>query len=410
MKRMTYYLLPAIIVFALGACTAINNGGDEQGNIEDLLDVVWKLDSLQNSELNDIPIPDRYMDIRFLADMKIGIDAPCNSYEGEYELGPGSALSISLLDSSVVDCHAGEFLINFEDAVVSALGQVEKYALNHDRLTLYGPKGEVVLDFSISVIDNSLLNIFWILDSLETPTGAILPPTIVPGSKQHRVTLLVHDETFKHRWFGLNYSKWRLVGQSFCWLYWANYAFGDTGNVSIGFLLDVAVTGYCPYPDAHQAYFAALGAVDAYAIAEQRLILYDYDEPYTLRYTRRTSDGNLIHALGTRWKLDSLRTPTGTLVLDPDIRIELDLLLGLQVVVRGVCSRYYVGEFSNLESGVLEINIDFTGGSGACDDAPRFADADLLDALNLIRSYVYEPNTLTLRDSTGSHIVYFTDR
>ena len=411
MKWITYYLLPAILVVAMGACTAVNSGNDDISGLEELVGSVWKLDSLNISDSTDVPTPDRHIDIQFMDDMTIRFDGFCHSFEGEYQVGQGSSLSVSLLDSARVDCHLSDWARNFEDTVVHFLKLAATYELREDRLSLYTPDRIVVLDFSISVIDNSLLNIFWALDSLETPTGAILPPTIVPGRAPHRITIMFHDETFRYRWFGGGiYSKWRLVGESFCWGYTANYVFGETGSLRVGYVDETAVTGYCGYPDAQQTYITALGGVDAYAIAEQRLILYDHDAPYTISYTRRTSDDDLIHALGRQWELDSLHMPTGTLVLDPGIRIELDLHLGLHVVVRGVCSRKYVGDFSNLESGVLSINISFTGGSGACDDAARFADADLLDALNLIRSYVYEPNTLTLRDSTGSHIVYFTDR
>ncbi|UCD38446.1 MAG: META domain-containing protein [Fidelibacterota bacterium] len=403
-------ILLVVLLMAIVSCGLFSESENDPLIDEDLLDVVWKLDSLQTPAGKDIPSPCFPTALQFTTEMDIRMDGPCSRFEGTYEIGKSQTLGIGPLDSTQVAYRCFEVEQDFEAVLANALEHMEQYEVQTDRLTLTNSLGDYVMDFSVEVHDTALWNILWRLDTLQTPTELIV---IIPEEESYtggRHVTIVFQDNERDEWWAIGpHTKWRVAGSGFCDLYYGAHDLRAASSMRIGCLDRTAQTGGCRFQDAHEAYFAALESIDAYDRGEHRLVLYDHDQQYRLSYSLQIVDEELIDVLRQRWQLDSLRTTEVTIVPAPDTSNSIELGLDLIAPIRGSCG-VYRGLFSNLEKGTLEIDMITATISWSCSARQEAEDAMLLEAVKTIQYYAISDSRLTLSDSNQDYVFYFHRR
>lgn len=135
MKSATFYLLPAILFIALIACSNTHDPIID----EDLLGVVWRVDTLQTPEEEIVPGPDTLMVLQFFDDTRICADTPCNDYSGTYKLNNHGSLAIVWHSWTEKACMEGPAARRgiLEGRFIKALNNVSVYDLSKSTLTLY---------------------------------------------------------------------------------------------------------------------------------------------------------------------------------------------------------------------------------------------------------------------------------
>jgi len=161
MKPAAFYVLPAILLIAMIACS---NTDDDPIIDEDLLNVVWKVDSLQTPEARIAPGPDTIIviletndttfvpsrsdpsiTIQFKADMTLRGLAACNWCEGNYEIAEKGSISIDITTVTEMACVREMFI---EYTFIQALENIMAYVIAENRFTLYDRDSSYVLNFS----------------------------------------------------------------------------------------------------------------------------------------------------------------------------------------------------------------------------------------------------------------------
>lgn len=400
MKPAAFYVLPAVLLISLIACSQptdpVNDG-------DDLLNVIWKLDSLQTPAGKDVPTAARHTSIHFTDDMEIRVGQMCRDYDGSYELGADQSLSISLLDSTDVFCHWGEWVTDFETLFAGALRRIESYQTGGDRLTLSSGQNDYLLYFGIEVRDSALANILWKLDTLQTATETFVPIPNVPFV--NHVTTAFYDS-------------WCVAGAGPCNYYYGDYDLGKNDSLSVYYVGGFAETG-CSVLGEHlqEIFLQAIESADSYSRDGERLILYNQDRSTRLSYSIGAVDEALTKTLYPYWayytfvtpriwRLDSLRTPEGKIIPDPENNLTIWLTQGLAAWIYSDCTRGYGGYFSNLEPGALTFDM----GAGylspvVCSEL----DSIFLYALEKVEHYNMNDDKLTLRDSQDDHVLFLTN-
>ncbi len=144
MKLATFYLLPAILLLAMIACS----NSDDQAIDENLLDVVWRVDTLQTPEEEIVPGPDELLTIQFTKNLEVSGMAACNTYTGTYEIGKNKSLSLDGFGRTEIACSWNPYLTVLEDIFINTLENVTAYNVSENRLTLYDSDHQHVLNFS----------------------------------------------------------------------------------------------------------------------------------------------------------------------------------------------------------------------------------------------------------------------
>ena len=167
MKPTAFYVLPAILLVALIACS----NTDDPIIDEDLLGVVWRIDSLQT--IDEKIYPDRYwpMTIQLDQDMTIKVQTSCNEYEGVYEVTKKGKILIDVHAVTEDTCIGLAFI---DDAFMLTLGNVTGYSVNGGRMNLCNSDHSYVIKLSVGLVDEDLLNVLWQADSLQTPQEKIV--------------------------------------------------------------------------------------------------------------------------------------------------------------------------------------------------------------------------------------------
>ncbi len=142
MKLIKY--LFTILLITPAACSDSN----DQAIDEDLLNVVWRVDTLQTPEEEIVPGPDTLMTIQFNRSLKVSGRGGCNSYNGIYEISKKNSLSVDVLTWTEMGCDGGR-LLDLDGFLINALENVTAYNVSENRLTLYDSDHQHVLNFSI---------------------------------------------------------------------------------------------------------------------------------------------------------------------------------------------------------------------------------------------------------------------
>ena len=130
-KILTQTFIIAAMMITLASCS----DSDDQAINEELLDVVWSVDTLFTPEVQFTPSPDTLMTLRLLRDTSIEADTPCNDYSGTYGTDKYGSIVIEWYTWTEMACTArGGFL---EGIFVNALENVTAYEMDEDRLILY---------------------------------------------------------------------------------------------------------------------------------------------------------------------------------------------------------------------------------------------------------------------------------
>ena len=133
MKAMSIYqyLIPILFIM-LAACS----DSDDQAIDEDLLNVVWRVDTLQTPEEEIVPGPDTLMTIQFTANLEVSGRGGCNSYNGIYDISKKNSLSVDVLTWTEMAC-GGARLLDLDGFLINGLENVTAYEVDEDRLILY---------------------------------------------------------------------------------------------------------------------------------------------------------------------------------------------------------------------------------------------------------------------------------
>ena len=131
----SYLYLPAILLIALIACS----NTDEPTIDEELLGVVWRVDTLQTPEEEIVPGPDTLMTVEFSEDMRISVYTPCNNYSGVYEMTKQGSLSIVWHTWTEMACIQGSVARRgiLEGRFIQALNNASVYNVSESTLSLY---------------------------------------------------------------------------------------------------------------------------------------------------------------------------------------------------------------------------------------------------------------------------------
>jgi len=144
MRLIKYLHLFPILLITLAACS----NSDDQAIDENLLDVVWRVDTLQTPEEEIVPGPDTLMTIQFTKNLEVSGRGGCNSYNGIYEISKKNSLSVDVLTWTEMAC-GGARLLDLDGFLINALENVTAYNVSENRLTLYDSDHQHVLHFSI---------------------------------------------------------------------------------------------------------------------------------------------------------------------------------------------------------------------------------------------------------------------
>ena len=178
-------ILPLCLSLVLLIASGCLNPGD-QGLDEDLLGILWRVDSVQIADVWIVPDYEAAYTIRFLDDWQVSGDSPCNSFTGEYFITTHGSLTISELSNTSDTC----FGWNLEEgAFYQALSEVTGYARDGTDLELFGGDEHDQLRLSAALVDEDLVDLIWRADSLRTPDSLI---TVEPDI---RLTLLLNGKT-----------------------------------------------------------------------------------------------------------------------------------------------------------------------------------------------------------------------
>ena len=160
MRLIKYLYLSPILLITLAACSH----SDDQAVDENLLDVVWRADSLRTPDGKIVVVSDSlvmimqfddttlvsirrpFMTAKFSGDMEIAGHLACNDYFGTYKIPKKTTITINMLNWTEVACTNWEFI---ENSFHHALEYVTAYEVAENRLTLYDEDHQYVLNFSI---------------------------------------------------------------------------------------------------------------------------------------------------------------------------------------------------------------------------------------------------------------------
>ncbi len=141
------YLL-AILLTAMIACS----NTDEPVIDEDLLDVVWRVDSLQTPEENIVPTAAEHLTIQFSErlqfdeDYKVLARTTCNTYWGTYEINEDGSLSIVFLTWTEIVCAERRAFL--EGKFISTLIKITDYEVTENQSTLSNGARQYVVHLS----------------------------------------------------------------------------------------------------------------------------------------------------------------------------------------------------------------------------------------------------------------------
>lgn len=126
-----YRFLFMLLLITIVACS-----DDDQAIDEDLLDVVWRVDTLTTPEGQITPGPDTLMTIQFSRSLEVSGNVLCNTYSGIYEINKNVSLSADVKSWTEIACGGGRLRL-LHEFFINAIEKVTDYELDKDRLTLY---------------------------------------------------------------------------------------------------------------------------------------------------------------------------------------------------------------------------------------------------------------------------------
>jgi len=143
MRLIKYLYLSPILLITLAAC----NDSDGQSIDEDLLDVIWSVDTLFTPEEQITPGPDTLMTIQFFQDTRIDAITPCNDYTGTYSINKNRSLAIEWYTWTEMACMGRRGIL--EGRFIKALNGVSVYDVSETRLTLYDSDRNYVVELNL---------------------------------------------------------------------------------------------------------------------------------------------------------------------------------------------------------------------------------------------------------------------
>ena len=165
------------VLLSLTACGLFNDPTDDPVIDERLLDVIWRVDSIQTSEgTRFVSRLYEQMTIQFSEQMEVTGHAPCNDYEGVYSIPKNGSIEISALNMAQDTCIGN--LKAIEEALIQALTNVTSYTLGGGELDLHDRDRKHIISISIGSVDQALfrdlLDVTWKADSLQTQEEKIV--------------------------------------------------------------------------------------------------------------------------------------------------------------------------------------------------------------------------------------------
>lgn len=146
LSRWLVWLSLAILLLAVAGCQRDDLPGTGPGlTPEDPLDLAgtsWSLRLLNDNE----PLEGTEITLT-LEETTAGGSSGCNSYGGDYSIGPGGSLEFSELTQTLIACEEPPGVMEQEDAYLAALRQAASYQVVADMLEIQNQAGETTLVF-----------------------------------------------------------------------------------------------------------------------------------------------------------------------------------------------------------------------------------------------------------------------
>ena len=143
MNRAISSYLPALLLTGIVACSntpeepMIGEDLPEMVIDEDLLDVVWAVDSLQTPDTTVVIASEEHVTIQFTTDQRIRGSSGCRPMEGKYLIGRAGKITISDLIVDPREYYCGARLEYLAGELSQTLEHITSYDLDGNRLTLY---------------------------------------------------------------------------------------------------------------------------------------------------------------------------------------------------------------------------------------------------------------------------------
>lgn len=273
MKPAVSFFLPAILLLGLIACS----NTDDPINYEDLLGVVWNLDSLQTPDTTIVAPQYGLATILFTEDMGVRGHRAQSNYRGIYEI-TGNGLLIEVVEPAEPRCSRPMIQCIFLDA----LENVTMYEVNENRLDLY--KGDrYILYFHPSLIEEELLDKLWKIDFLQIPAGKIVPinDTLIMMIQLGDTTLVPSwEKSIMTTQFNIDME---IGGKAVCNTYFGVYEISEKGKIAIS-PVGLTEEGCSKWSWIESSFMDALENITRYDVTDSTLILYDVSHNYSTNF------------------------------------------------------------------------------------------------------------------------------
>lgn len=246
-----------VVLFALGLLATACGSGADGTTPTDLEPAALPLGTwtLTDGELDGtvIPVTDTHPITLVVEASTVGGTSACNSYGGGLSMSPAGGFEAGDLMQTKMACDPPEVMLA-ERAYTEALGRVDTWARDADRLLLTGPSVELRFSPTPPAGADGLVGTAWVL------VDGALDGSAVPRPATHPITLTV-DAT-------------RVGGTAACNGYGAEVTITPEGSFETGDLGATAMA--CEPPEvmlAERVYLEALGRVDSWDLAGDDLLL-----------------------------------------------------------------------------------------------------------------------------------------
>ncbi len=239
MNKYFLMILGVVTLLAVTGCASRETGSQLSGQ-------VWIGTAVEGEAV----LPDTTITAEFMEDGALSGSNGCNRYNTTYSVD-GDTLTINQpIMSTLMGCP--DLVMTQEQAYMSALGEVVRFEISGDELTLFNDAGEVLLTFVAG--SNQLAGTRWEVISYNNGKEAVV--SVIIGTQ---ITADFGEDD-------------QLTGRGGCNRYFASYETeGDRIQIGPAGSTEMACLEPKGVMEQEQEYLAALGMAEVYRIEADRL-------------------------------------------------------------------------------------------------------------------------------------------
>ena len=152
-------------------------------------------------------------------------------------------------------------------------------------------------------------------------------------------------------------------------------------------------------------YTEARNNITAYEATANHLTVYDSAHQYEINFSIGALDEKLLDVI---WKMDSLQTPDGKIMVGPDTLLSIQFFRNRELQAITACQGRR-GFYVISEDGSLTVSFGYGGGWGnVCTDRLYFLMTSFFSGLATVSAYDGGGETLTLHNMSRSYVLNFS--